>query len=195
MRKVQAQPGATVLIPAGTVHALGAGVMVYEVQQPSDVTYRLDDWGRVDADGTPREMHLEAGFRVARPETIPELISPVSLRPAIGERHLLAACRYFALERVALPVGACLDVSHPGSPTVITVLGGKLTIDDLTLVSGSSAVVWPSATAATLSATSPAIALVTYVPDLDTDAHELANRAGGDHRTMGSFDGATGDLH
>ena len=195
MRTVPAQPGTTVLIPAGTVHALGAGVMVYEVQQPSDITYRLDDWGRVDAEGNPREVHLEAGFKVARPETIPEFMNPVSLRPAIGERHLLAACRYFALERVALPAGACLDVSHPGSPTVITVLGGNLTIDDLALVSGSSAVVWPSPTAATLTTTTPSIALITYVPDHDADIHELVNRAGGDHRAVVSLGGATGDLH
>lgn len=195
MRTIPAQPATTVLIPAGTVHALGAGVLVYEVQQPSDVTYRIDDWGRVDAGGNPREVHLEAGFDVARPETIPELIGPVSLRPAVGERHLLVACRYFALERVALPAGASLGLTHPGSPTVITVLSGDVTINDLTLESGSSAVIWPSTAATTLAARSPAIALVAYVPDLDTDIHELANRSGVDHRAVVSLGGATGDLH
>ncbi|HET8522629.1 MAG TPA: type I phosphomannose isomerase catalytic subunit, partial [Thermomicrobiales bacterium] len=51
MRRLDACPNTTYLIPAGTVHALGAGVVIYEVQQPSTITYRLDDWGRVDAAG------------------------------------------------------------------------------------------------------------------------------------------------
>ena len=52
LRQVPAAPGMTVLIPAGTPHALGAGVLLYEIQQPSNVTFRLDDWGRVDAAGS-----------------------------------------------------------------------------------------------------------------------------------------------
>ncbi len=188
------RPGTTVLIPAGTVHALGAGVMVYEVQQPSDITYRLDDWGRGDAEGNPREVHLEVGFDVAQHGLIPDLIDPVSLRPAIGERHLLAACRYFALERVALPAGGSLRVSHPGSPSVITMLKGGATIDGMTLESGSSAVVWPSAATATLSATSPTIALVAYVPDFAADILEPARRAGAERRAIVSLGGSTGDL-
>src|SRR5699024_175523 len=65
LRALRAKRGTTVLIPAGTIHALGEGVMVYEIQQPSDVTFRLDDWGRVDAQGNPREMHLDQGYRAA----------------------------------------------------------------------------------------------------------------------------------
>src|SRR5690606_4328822 len=47
LRWIPAQAGETILIPAGTVHALGAGCMVFEAQQPSEITYRLDDWGRL----------------------------------------------------------------------------------------------------------------------------------------------------
>jgi mannose-6-phosphate isomerase len=54
LRRIPAAPGTTVLIPAGTPHALGAGVLLYEIQQPSNVTFRLDDWGRVDASGMAR---------------------------------------------------------------------------------------------------------------------------------------------
>jgi mannose-6-phosphate isomerase len=54
--------GECVFLPAGTVHALGAGLLVFEVQQTSDITYRLHDWGRVDArTGRPRELHIEQG--------------------------------------------------------------------------------------------------------------------------------------
>lgn len=51
--------GEMFLIKAGTVHAIGAGMLLLEVQQPSDTTYRINDWGRVGKDGRPRELHLE----------------------------------------------------------------------------------------------------------------------------------------
>jgi mannose-6-phosphate isomerase len=194
MRAIPAQAGTTVLIPAGTIHALGAGVMVYEVQQPSDVTYRLDDWGRVDALGNPREMHLEAGFQVSRPGLLPELIIPVSLRPAIGERHLLAACRYFSLERVALPTGARFDLATTTSPAVITMIRGEASIQGHALGVGTSAVVWPSPGNATLTASQPLVALVAYVPDLERDVVQPASRAGSHRNAITALAGATGDL-
>jgi mannose-6-phosphate isomerase len=55
--------GETLNIPAGLVHTIGAGALVYEVQQSSNTTYRLYDWGRVGPDGRPRPMHLEAALR------------------------------------------------------------------------------------------------------------------------------------
>ena len=61
LRRIPAAPGMTVLIPAGTPHALGAGILLYEIQQPSNVTFRLDDWGRVDASGIARALHHREG--------------------------------------------------------------------------------------------------------------------------------------
>ena len=55
-------PGEIYSIPGGLVHSIGAGALIYEVQQSSDTTYRLSDWGRVGADGKPRELHLEKGL-------------------------------------------------------------------------------------------------------------------------------------
>lgn len=57
LNRVEVRKGDLFFIPAGTVHALGAGLKVVEVQQTSDITYRIYDWGRVDADGEPRELH------------------------------------------------------------------------------------------------------------------------------------------
>src|SRR5262249_19744327 len=80
LRQVPASPGTTVLIPSGTPHALGAGSLIYEIQQPSNVTYRLDDWGRVDASGQSRDLHLAEGFAVldaaSRPEPNSALLLP-----------------------------------------------------------------------------------------------------------------------
>ena len=56
------RPGDCVFIPAGTVHAIGAGLLVAEIQQSSDVTYRLYDWNRVGPDGRPRPLHVDAGI-------------------------------------------------------------------------------------------------------------------------------------
>ena len=58
------RPGDVLYIPAGTVHALGGGIQCYEVQQSSDVTYRLWDWGRVDKNGNPRQLHTEKALDV-----------------------------------------------------------------------------------------------------------------------------------
>ena len=57
LNKVEVKPGDTFFIPAGTIHALGKGVVVLEIQQTSDVTYRVYDWDRVDDNGNPRELH------------------------------------------------------------------------------------------------------------------------------------------
>lgn len=57
LNRVEVKPGDVFFIPAGTVHALGAGIEVVEVQQTSDVTYRIYDWDRVDASGKGRELH------------------------------------------------------------------------------------------------------------------------------------------
>lgn len=62
------QPGDTFMIPAGVVHAIGKGVLLAEIQQPSDVTFRIFDWNRVDEDGNARELHTEEAFEAIRYE-------------------------------------------------------------------------------------------------------------------------------
>ncbi len=92
-------PGDTFFIPAGMPHTIGAGMVVFEVQEYSDLTYRVYDYGRVDSHGKPRELHVQkamevmnfgafAGGRVAR----------ISVASRQSSHSLLAACRYFATE-------------------------------------------------------------------------------------------------
>ena len=80
------QPGETYFIPAGTVHAIGGGVTVCEIQQNSDITYRLYDYGR------PRELHLEDGVNAACGSLHP---GPVREMDAGGGWSLLAECEHF----------------------------------------------------------------------------------------------------
>ncbi|HEV2129371.1 MAG TPA: type I phosphomannose isomerase catalytic subunit [Thermomicrobiales bacterium] len=194
LRKVPAVPNTTVLIPAGTVHALGAGVMVYEIQQPSDVTFRMDDWGRVDAQGNPREMHLDEGFVVMNPTLRPELIDPVDLAAREGRRHMLVACRHFALERVALPGGGRYTMPGHASSQVVTVLEGAATVGSERLGAGQSAVMWPGRMETVLEAVRPMVALRGWVPDLAADFPVLTRRAAIDVSTLATLSGLLPDV-
>jgi mannose-6-phosphate isomerase len=168
MRRVPARPNTLVFLPAGTVHALGAGVLVYEIQQPSAITYRLDDWGRLDAFGRPREMHVEQGLAVAEVSSRPELLPPVELPSAAGRRHLLVSCRYFALERIALVAGEEVALIAEQSPQTITVLSGtiQVTADYRTEVvpAGQTTVLLADATGTRMRAETPTVALRAWVP-------------------------------
>jgi len=59
LEKYEVKKGDAFYIPAGTVHAIGKGILIAEIQETSDITYRIDDWGRVDAGGEPRRLHTE----------------------------------------------------------------------------------------------------------------------------------------
>ncbi len=86
------------MIPAGTVHAITAGLVIAEIQQSSDTTYRVYDWGRTGLDGRPRELHLEQSASCLDPRPRKGL-KPVPFPIAPG-RELLCATPWFALERL-----------------------------------------------------------------------------------------------
>ena len=94
-------PGDCVFLDAGTVHAIGAEIMVFEVQQTSDITYRLYDWDRVDAKtGLPRELHVEKGLACSTFHRGPcDAVKPVAEELTHGRRESLVACPYFTLTR------------------------------------------------------------------------------------------------
>ncbi len=92
------RPGDVVFLEAGTVHAIGANVLLFEVQQTSDITYRLYDWGRVEAKtGRPRELHVERGLACANFAAGP--CHPVAGRGSPGGRESLIDCAHFTLGR------------------------------------------------------------------------------------------------
>lgn len=92
------RPGDCIFIPAGTVHAIGAGLLVAEIQQSSDVTYRLHDWGRTGADGKPRPLHVEAGLEATTRLGPVEPVRPTpTADPAV---HRLVSSDYFLFDRV-----------------------------------------------------------------------------------------------
>ncbi len=180
LRAVPARAGETFLIPAGTIHALGEGVLVYEIQQPSGITYRFDDWGRVGLDGQPRELHIEESLAVAKPAYQPRPIEPVTIGPG---RSLLTACRYFALERLQLTAGQSVTLDHGGSPAVITLLDGEGTVEaasaSLPVRPGETIVVTARDLPTNLSSAQAGLtALHGWVPDWARDIEAPARAAG-----------------
>ncbi len=103
LHRFEARAGDCILIPAGIVHAIGAGVVLAEIRQMSDATFRLHDWGRVGADGKPRQLHLVEALESTDFSAGP--VDPLTPEPesiAEGTRERLARCAYFALERLRL---------------------------------------------------------------------------------------------
>ena len=98
LRKVDVKAGETYFIPAGMVHAIGAGIVLYEIQQSSDVTYRFYDWERVDKNGNKRELHLEKAVAVTDVTT--QLNAAPETEIAPGHFRLLDE-KYFQLDRLA----------------------------------------------------------------------------------------------
>jgi mannose-6-phosphate isomerase len=107
--------GQVIPVPAGTIHALGPGLVLYEVQQRSDLTYRLYDYGR------PRELHLEKGLNVAKLEPTP-LPQPTPL-PA-HHKEILLACEAFVLERYHLRGRLTLEAPEDSFLLLTLIVGG-----------------------------------------------------------------------
>lgn len=127
------QKGQCIFMPAGTLHAVGGGVLMAEVQQSSDATFRLFDWNRLGADGKPRQLHTEAAL-----QSIDWSAGPVRPTPGVpipglsagvqGER--LAACPHFSIDRFRL--AGPLDLPYPGRFSVWMVLEGSAVLSSAT---------------------------------------------------------------
>lgn len=112
-------PGDGVFLPAGTVHAIGADLLIFEVQQTSDITYRLFDWNRVDAKtGKSRELHIDHGLTCSDFAAGP--CHPVK---AAGSRQQLVGCEFFTLHRITSD--SPLTVGAVGTCRVVVGVAGR----------------------------------------------------------------------
>ncbi len=95
VHRIPTQPDSFIFIPSGRIHAIGAGNLIFEIQQNSDTTYRVFDWNRVGLDGKPRELHIE-----------PCLVSIdfSDFEPSLGQAagEVIASCHHFHVERWSL---------------------------------------------------------------------------------------------
>mgnify|MGYP001106162099 CR=1 FL=1 len=128
LHRFEPRPGDCVLIEAGTVHAIGAGVLLVEVQQTSDATFRIFDWNRLGADGKARELHIDRAMQAIDFGRGP--VDPIDVRPLVLEDgnvgEALAKCPYFQLERWTLKEP--LEVGRDDRFTVVVVLSGEVRV-------------------------------------------------------------------
>jgi mannose-6-phosphate isomerase len=121
------KPGDCVMVPAGTVHAAGGGVVLAEVQQSSDATFRLYDWGRLGSDGKPRPLHVSQALESIdwNAKSVPVIPAPPADTKLTEEK--LVSCQYFNLSRVHLR--SSLPVPSAGKISMWMVLSGSATLE------------------------------------------------------------------
>lgn len=110
LRYVDVHPGDVFYIPAGTVHAIGGGILILEIQQSSDVTYRFWDWGRLNKAGNPRELHVKKGLDVTDVEKRMDALKGEKLRAMGGIRTRFINDPVFVLERLDVKNAMPLEV-------------------------------------------------------------------------------------
>ena len=96
LRKVYVNDGDLFFIPAGTIHAIGAGITLAEIQENSNITYRVYDYGRVGADGRPRELHIAKALDVTN-------TFPLNILPPGRGGNVIVSCSKFHVEKASAP--------------------------------------------------------------------------------------------
>ncbi len=127
LNRVEVHPGDVFFIPAGTVHALGAGIEVVEVQQTSDVTYRIYDWDRVDASGKGRELHTALAVDAIDFEADAELLHKKYDLVKGGTANVIKS-PYFTMTLHDVDKSRDLDVSMLDSFVIYIAISGNATI-------------------------------------------------------------------
>ena len=125
--KVPVHKGDVFFIKAGTLHAIGSGILIYEVQQSSNLTYRVYDYGRVGKDGKPRQLHIDKALAVTKlevPQAEAGKMVDIDLFPHMDVK-LLAECKYFKVYHGSLHGDSTMHVGED-SFHCLTVLDGAL---------------------------------------------------------------------
>ncbi len=120
LNRVKVTPGDVCYIPAGCVHAAGEGILLYEIQQSSDLTYRFYDWDRTDENGNRRELHLEKALDVADLRCTPV---PLRVEKSFGVKRVLSE-QYFTLDLIRTDTMEMLPPVHEFG--IITVTEGEM---------------------------------------------------------------------
>ena len=131
LNQVPVKKGDCFFIEAGTVHAIGAGLLIAEIQQNSNTTYRVYDYGRVGADGKPRELHTEKALAVSvtAPPTAPVLHDNDEVVSTLAE------CKYFTVKKLKVSGDIELFVDEKSFSSLLCVDGNAL-VGDITVKAG-----------------------------------------------------------
>ena len=123
-------PGDAYFIGAGRVHAIGAGNLLLEIQQNSDTTYRLSDWGRVGADGKPRELHIEQALQCIdfMDRTVPRITAPSDHVNHNRKFPLLNRCPFFQVDELLLSTDWHDTTESTSSFHLLTAVSASFTV-------------------------------------------------------------------
>lgn len=129
LNRIPIRSGDTLFIPAGTVHAITEGLLIYEVQQSSDTTFRLYDWDRLDDKGRPRALHLKESAQVID-YVVHDLhrIEPLRIERPSHREEFLTACPFFLLKKIHR-MKDTVSLEIPGRFRVATCLRGSVRIE------------------------------------------------------------------
>ena len=120
MTKVSVRPGQCHFLPAGTAHSIGAGLLIAEIQTPSDTTYRVFDFNRVDDTGKPRELHIEQALESIHFDSFGDNLSVTT----VGR---LVECEYFTIDK-GHQAPNCEILLTPGKMKALIIITGFGTI-------------------------------------------------------------------
>lgn len=117
VHELQPEPGESLYLESGRIHAIGAGFLIFEIQQNSDTTYRIFDWNRVGLDGQPRDLHIEQSL---------DSIDFSDIRPSMNEREcdLLARNELFTVSEYGCEVATELVQRDTQFFSIITIISG-----------------------------------------------------------------------
>ncbi|MFZ0962588.1 MAG: type I phosphomannose isomerase catalytic subunit [Terriglobia bacterium] len=180
LQSFRPEEGEAAFLPPGIVHALGPGLVLFEVEENSDLTYRLDDFGRPGLDGNPRPLHLDKGLEVIRPELPPRRDLPrLELKEKYGTRRLVLASRFFALEELSVRHTATFH-SMPERVEALSIVEGEGRFENeagwLAYRPGETWLIPPGAGRYRMVPDPGAKVLKFYVPDLEKDFREPLRR-------------------
>ncbi len=155
--RLPARAGDSLFVPSGRLHAIDGGNFILEIQQNSDTTYRVYDWGRVGLDGKPRELHVAESLRsIDFSDTEPELFHTAE----VDGELLLADSREFRLRRLQLDRGDSVAFAAEEEPRLLHLVSGRLRAGDDVYEWGVNLLL-PYAFGGTFIAETPSILLVT----------------------------------
>lgn len=183
LRHVPVSAGQAFYLPAGTLHAIGAGIVLFETQQASDLTYRIFDWNRVGADGTPRPLHVKkAGDVLDYHAGTSEAIATISYRFDGLAREALIADTHFLVERVVATSDPASLPTHD-RPLIIMPLADGLALEcngtNLSLSKFDTALVPAGVPYCTVSSAAASVPFTLVTPPTDTNAYAAQLLAAG----------------
>jgi mannose-6-phosphate isomerase len=154
--RLPATPGNSLFVRSGRLHAIDAGNLILEIQQNSDTTCRVYDWGRTGLDGKPRQLHVDESMAsIDFADVEPKLLYPS------GKECVLADAEEFRLRRLELAAGEQIGFAAGEQPRILSVVSGRLQEADGGVAERGDNLVLPYAEASSWTAKADAVVLIT----------------------------------